>query len=188
MPRILYIHGFKSTGNALKAQILKKKFDDILSPTMPISPKEAVLFLEEVIRKNEIDLIIGSSLGGFYAFVMHKKFGTKVLLINPSLKPWESLKNQVGIHERFVSDDTFEWKTEHNEELQQISNEISKLPINESKLNFFISNDDELLDHSQIPILFKNSNIQFFDKAGHQFIAFTRTIKDIKEILRTSPF
>lgn len=183
MLKILYIHGFKSTGNALKAQILKKKFETVLSPTMPVSPKEAILFLEEIVQKNKIDLIIGSSLGGFYAFALHKKFRTKTLLINPSLKAWESLKNQIGIHQRFVSDDTFEWKTEHNEELQQIASEIEHLPINKSKLNFFISNDDELLDHSQIPILFENSNIQFFDKAGHQFTAFTRTIKDIRKIL-----
>ena len=37
MPRILYIQGFKSSGNALKAQILKKKFDNVLSPDIKIN-------------------------------------------------------------------------------------------------------------------------------------------------------
>jgi len=184
MTKILYIHGFKSTGNAKKAQILKKKFDDVLSFTMPISPKKAILFLEEILRQSEIDLIIGSSLGGFYAYVLHKKFGSKVLLINPSMKPWETLASQVGVHQRFLVEETFEWTAEHNTELYSISQDIENLPFNENKLNFFISTDDELLDHSQIPILFSNSNIQYFENAGHQFTAFLRTIKDIKNLLQ----
>lgn len=183
MPKILYIHGFKSTGNALKAHILKKKFDNVVSPTMPVSPKEAIGFLDKLLRKSQIDLIIGSSLGGFYAYIMHKMHLKKVLLINPSLKPWETLAGQVGIHERFVSGNEFEWKKEHNEELKKIFRESEKLPIDESKLNFFISTDDELLDHSEIPVKFKNSNIQYFDNAGHQFTAFLPTIKLINRIL-----
>ena len=183
MLKILYLHGFKSTGNALKAQILKKKFENVLSPTLPVSPKQAIIFLEEILRQNEIDLIIGSSLGGFYAYILHKKHGSKVLLINPSMKPWETLASQVGMHERFVSDDPFEWKVEHNKQLEQISHESEMLPVDQSQLNFFLSTDDELLDHSQISFQFPNSNIQYFENAGHQFTAFLRTIPTINELL-----
>jgi len=183
MTRILYIHGFKSTGNALKAQILKKKFDNVFSPTMPISPKEAMLFLEKEMIENQYDLVIGSSLGGFLAMCLHKEFGVKVLLINPSLAPWESLKNQVGIHKRFEINETFEWTEEYNEQLQTIDNHLKNNTILSEKLYFFLSSDDELLNHSKIPDLFPKATIKYFDNAGHQFTAFTRTIPEIKEII-----
>ena len=180
---ILYIHGFKSSGNARKAQILKKKFENVISPNVPISPKEAIIFLEKVIKKNNIALIIGSSLGGFYAFTLFKKFGVKTLLINPSLQPWKRLENQVGTHERFVTNEKFEWTLQYNTELEQIAKEIENLPINENLLNFFLATDDELLDHSEIPNKFINSNIKFYDNVGHQFTAFLKTIKEIIRLI-----
>jgi len=183
MPKILYIHGFKSTGNARKAQILRKKFDNVFSYTMPISPYEAIEFLEKNIKKDKIDLIIGSSLGGFYAYVMFKKFGIKTILINPSLKPYETLKNQTGTHQRFVTNDTFEWTESYNNELEQIAKEIENIPINENLLNFFIATDDELLEHSEIPVKFNKSNIIYYDNVGHQFTSFLKTINEIKQII-----
>lgn len=184
MMRILYIHGFKSTGNALKAQILKKKFENVFSPTIPIAPTEAILFLEAEMVENKFDLVIGSSLGGFFALALHKKFGSKTILINPSLTPWESLKNQVGNHKRFESTETFDWKAEYNQQLKMIDYQSENQVVKENKLFFFLSTDDELLDHSKIPDLFPNAHIKYFDKAGHQFTAFSRTISDINKILQ----
>jgi predicted esterase YcpF (UPF0227 family) len=186
MNQILYIHGFKSTGNALKAQILKKKFPLVFSPTLPLSPFKALDFLIFEIEKNTYDLIIGSSLGGFYALSLHKLLGSKILLINPSLEPWKSLDKQVGTHQQFETQQTFEWKHEYNQQLFEINNDLSENTINQSNIYFFLSTDDELLNHSQIPVLFPQSQIWHFDNAKHQFTAFTRTIPLINTILNST--
>ena len=181
--KILYIHGFKSSEKAKKAQILKRKFNSVISPTIPVSPAEAIQFLDNVIINETPGFIIGSSLGGFYAFYLTLKYKIACLLINPSMTPWITLKKHVGIHTRFLSNDKFEWKKEHNDELEEISKNFSKYKINERLFNFFISTDDELLNHSNLTDKFKNSEIHYFDNYGHQFIRFTNTIPLLKKII-----
>lgn len=183
MAKILYIHGFKSSENSTKSQLLRRHFTEVVSPTLPVSPRAAIPFLEKILWQEKIDFLIGSSLGGFYAFLLLKKHKIPALLINPSLKPWQRLENQIGRHTRFSSEETFEWTQEHNRELLQLHQEAEKLLTPEHLLNFFVATDDELIDHSYLPQKFAQANIQFFDKRGHIFVRFTPTISQIKQII-----
>ena len=86
---LLYLHGFNSSPDSAKAKIFqsfvkKKKSKSLLVPDLPISPKETILLLEEIIKahKKEVSLI-GSSLGGFYAAYLAEKYKLKSVLINP---------------------------------------------------------------------------------------------------------
>ena len=86
---LLYLHGFNSSPDSTKAIIFqsfvkKKNSVGLLVPSLPISPKETILFLEEIIEENKKEIsLIGSSLGGFYAAYLAEKYGLKSVLINP---------------------------------------------------------------------------------------------------------
>ena len=61
---LLYLHGFNSSPDSTKAKIFqsfvrKKKSENLLVPALPISPKETILLLEEIIEdhKKKISLI-----------------------------------------------------------------------------------------------------------------------------------
>lgn len=100
--KILYLHGIGSGADSRTPVELRKDFPDIeiLAPELPASPKAAYEFL----RKNywddeDIGLIIGTSLGAFYALSMVGAL-TKKLLINPALFADEDIRNAIGLGTR----------------------------------------------------------------------------------------
>lgn len=85
MKKILYIHGFSSAGSTGTATIMRnllyEKDVRVVSPDVPVSPKEALAFLKEFAASEQPDLIIGTSMGGMYAEQLR---GFKRILVNPS--------------------------------------------------------------------------------------------------------
>lgn len=67
--KILYIHGYCSTGQSGTSDCLRKLLPDheIISPDVPVDPLEAMAFLKQLYIDECLQIIIGTSLGGFYA-------------------------------------------------------------------------------------------------------------------------
>ena len=88
---ILYLHGFGSSGNSTTVNLLKQYFPDdlILSPDIPCNIKDGITFVRQYYREHKVDLIIGTSLGGFYAMNLA---GVKKIVINPAMFPYEDLE------------------------------------------------------------------------------------------------
>ncbi len=184
---ILHLHGFRSVGNNAKYTLLKWAFknESVESPTLPCNPPETISLIEEIMERYiEPTVVIGTSLGGFYAWYAAAVFRVPAVLINPSLKPYETLNNMVGVHKRLETDDVFEWKAEYQPYLKEIHDRIHNSTPPDHYLSFYLSNDDEMIDHSHLPNIFPDARkIEFFDNSGHVFKRFQEIIPDIKEIL-----
>ena len=81
--KIIYFHGFASSGASGTVQTLRKIMPDIeiIAPDIPVDPQEALPFLKELCRQEQPDLIIGTSMGGMYAQQMR---GFKRICVNPA--------------------------------------------------------------------------------------------------------
>ncbi|NPA03726.1 MAG: hypothetical protein GXO61_02585 [Epsilonproteobacteria bacterium] len=162
---ILYIHGFKSCGEGNKSQALRKFFSDLLSPNLPFSPAQAIKELEKIIQTNSIDLLIGSSLGGYYATYLAQKFNIKAVLINPSTRPYHTLKPYIGIQSRFCDGVKFEWKERYLEELLRFD-------TTNLKRNLFLvllQTGDEVLDYKIALRKYKNQRRIVEYGGNHRF-------------------
>ena len=70
MKKILFLHGFYASGQCVPAVALKEAFEgeaSVITPDLPIHPKEAVSFISGLIDCEKPDLLIGNSCGSFYA-------------------------------------------------------------------------------------------------------------------------
>ncbi len=105
---IVYLHGFNSGGTSGKATWLRQHLPDItvLSPTYPThDPDRAPVFLRDYFARVRVQhpddkklLLVGSSLGGFWARHLATELGAGMVLINPGIQPETDLLDVVGPH------------------------------------------------------------------------------------------
>lgn len=93
--RILFIHGLASSGAYKMASSLRIlcKPCEVIAPDIPIEPDAALRLLLDICEKDDPDIIVGLSLGGFWA---QKLRGRKKLLVNPDLHVSRLLRTMVG--------------------------------------------------------------------------------------------
>ena len=79
----VYFHGFASSGASGTVELLRKLLPevDVVAPDIPVDPAEALPFLQQFVKDEQPDLIIGTSMGAMYAQQM---FGFKKICVNPA--------------------------------------------------------------------------------------------------------
>jgi predicted esterase YcpF (UPF0227 family) len=91
--KIIYFHGFASSGASGTVQLLRKLMpdDEVIAPDIPVEPLEALPYLKELCQQEQPDIIIGTSMGGMYAHQMRGFHSgttgksTKVICVNPAV-------------------------------------------------------------------------------------------------------
>ena len=89
MKKILYLHGFGSSGASGTVELLRKSFWEtdaahraaVVAPDIPVDPAVALPMLKELAAKEQPNLVIGTSMGGWYAQQLH---GFTRICVNPS--------------------------------------------------------------------------------------------------------
>ncbi len=110
----LYIHGFNSSSGSHKAQLLKEYCQsqglELHCPDLSYDPQLAEQQLQQY---STAGLIIGSSLGGFYALLLASQWQCPVVLINPALWPDQQLAPLVGPQQNYYSGQQWQLLPEH---------------------------------------------------------------------------
>jgi uncharacterized protein len=183
---ILYLHGFASTGEGGKWDILRDAFPDmnVQSPTLPDDPIDCMEFVGNLLNNGEEPhIVIGTSLGAFYAYHAASLFDVPAVIINPAMEPWLGLDDYIGTVERFDTDGiTFQWTAQHVENLKVLAMQSGVAP---GKLvHFFLARDDEELDHTSVPDEYPEAaTMRWFDDGGHRFERFAELVPVVREIL-----
>lgn len=96
--KVLFIHGLASSGAYKMASSLRilLKGSEVIAPDVPIEPGDALNLLERICRDERPDLIIGLSLGGFWA---QKLRGYRKILVNPDFHISRLLRTMTGERE-----------------------------------------------------------------------------------------
>ncbi len=106
---LLYLHGFRSSPQSFKARRLHGWLRDHRPdvtwwcPQLPASPRDAMAQVARGIANWPQDsaVVVGSSLGGFYATVVAERCGWPAVLINPAIDPARDLAAYVGEHSAY---------------------------------------------------------------------------------------
>ena len=98
MKKILYLHGFGSSGASGTVELLRREFWGrditrraiVVAPDIPIDPAVALPMLRQLASDEIPDLVIGTSMGGMYAQQLR---GFLRICVNPSF--WLSKKYDI---------------------------------------------------------------------------------------------
>ena len=88
MKKLLYLHGFASSGASGTVDILRREFlgtsvadrVEVIAPDIPINPAEALPMLKALVVKEVPALVVGTSMGALYAQQLR---GFERICINP---------------------------------------------------------------------------------------------------------
>jgi uncharacterized protein len=82
---VWYLHGLESAVGGPKVEFLHENADKVYAPKMDYNHPEMFSSLLKLAKYNKPDLIIGSSMGGYFADAIGSHLDIEVLLFNPAL-------------------------------------------------------------------------------------------------------
>ncbi len=179
---ILYIHGFGSSGQGGKSKLFREYFKKqgikFLAPSLSIIPELAISTLEEIIEvcPDEEIVLMGSSLGGYYSLYLSEKYDLKAVLINPSIKPYETLKKVLGSNKSYYDGNfSFNWGETQVDSLKKFSVDVSKTE------NYLLlaRMGDEVLDYREAEKKLEGANMIIEEGGDHGFLDIDRYFTQI---------
>ncbi len=186
--RCLYLHGFKSSPDSHKAQLTQAFFaqhdvaQNLHIPQLPPEPQKAMdaaqFLYEQLIDEVGVEnvLVIGSSLGGFYASFLVEHFGGRAALINPAVKPYESLKEYLGENKNYHNDETFMVTEDYIGELAALDVVQFSEPQHHLLL---LKTQDETLDYRQAAAKYCNGPCFIEFGGDHSYPEFSKRLPSI---------
>lgn len=152
--QIIYLHGFQSSPLSKKGQQLQHYCADyrhiqVHLPDLNSSPDAVIQKISQLIEAlpREQVVLVGSSLGGFYATYFVAKYACPAVLINPAMQPWQLFQDLFGI-DQIPLRVTASWVLDV-EQLQQLQS-IAKIQlVHADKILVLLQQDDEVLDYRQ---------------------------------------
>jgi predicted esterase YcpF (UPF0227 family) len=183
MKHIIYIHGYKGENSSKGKKLTEYFYTDeyqvhspVQDPKSPHNTINSILKLIEELGSQSV-FIVGSSRGGFYGLRIAQLTNVPCLLINPALNfsqtNYENMLNQNG---KEMIDRVFK-------EINEIRENIVSEPLDQSKINLFISTNDEILDHTElIQFLDKPRSIELFEDT-HKFYTFSDRLPKVKAMV-----
>ncbi|MDO4231505.1 MAG: YqiA/YcfP family alpha/beta fold hydrolase [Lautropia sp.] len=153
MSRLIYLHGFRSSSKSFKAQLLKQRMtelglsDHFVAPDLDVSPAQAVASVVSGLQPTVDDVLVGSSLGGFYAIVLAEYAGCHAVLLNPAVNAPRDLASQVGTQQGYHDNVPFEFLPGYIDELRAM-----QVPAITRPERYFLiaAEGDELLDYREM--------------------------------------
>ncbi len=149
---ILYIHGFNSSPASKKAQQFQSYCQQrgdihIAVPELSYDPEQALNQLQDLIHNadSKVHLLVGSSLGGYYATWLAEKHDCRAALVNPAVSPVKNLGEEfLGPQKNYYSGIEYEFTREYALFLDTLDINPVARPHN---FLLMVQKGDEVLDY-----------------------------------------
>ena len=173
MTRILYLHGFRSSPLSFKSQRLRNWLQQHRpevtwsGPQLPPAPAEAWALMNDLTAgwPSEQMVVIGSSLGGFYATALAEARGCRAVVMNPAVEAARDLAGQVGEQTQYHRpEQRFVFGPEHLEQLRGLRVGTITRPERYAAL---IAKGDELLDWREMVARYPGATLRLLEGSDH---------------------
>jgi uncharacterized protein len=147
---IIYLHGFNSSPQSHKAQLMRAYMAErglashFACPALPPLASDAVAQIERRVPAKNV-CFVGSSLGGFYATYLAEKHAARAVLINPAIEPHVGLRAYIGPQKNLHTGEPYELTDAHVRQWEALY-----VPqITPSRYLLLVETADEVLDYRE---------------------------------------
>lgn len=175
MNNILYIHGLNSSPASLKARQLSQlmqrlgRAGQLRVPALHHHPRQAIAELEAQLDELGRALLVGSSLGGYYATHLAERHGLKALLINPAVNPHRLFDGYLGPQTNLYTGETWELTEDHVHALAEL--EVPP-PDDPQRYQVWLQTGDETLDYRHAEAFYRGCALRIEAGGDHGFQRF----------------
>ncbi len=171
----VYLHGYLSKGDrSFKSLLLKdyllENFPKVNfhAPNYPDWPSKAVVSLQEffLALKGEDTIVVGSSMGGFYATLLQQRFGFDAILLNPCVHPQDffaSLVQRPSDELKVLIDNT----PLKDDLIDTLTNLDKTISLRHDKFMVYLQDGDEVLDYLKAVSFYKGCHIDIQGGGDH---------------------
>ena len=168
---LIYIHGFNSSPASFKARVLQAALAErvpgatFLAPALPPSPAAAKRLLEALVVAHPQAILVGSSLGGYYAGWLAERYDLRAVLVNPAVRPYELLHGHVGMQTNLYTSEQYEFTAAHIEELRA----LEQARVTPARYLLMLETGDEVLDYRQAVARYAGAQQYVIEGGDHGF-------------------
>ena len=162
---IIYLHGFQSSTLSIKGQFIQafcQNQHHVHLPDLNMPPEQVLAYVSEMIACLDQVVLIGSSLGGFYATQLVAKHAVPAVLINPAMRPWQLFHDLFGAELPYVVN--AQWTLDQTQ-LDQLEQMAVPFVQDADKILVLLQQDDEVLDYREAQ--------RYYSNAAHQSMIIT---------------
>jgi predicted esterase YcpF (UPF0227 family) len=128
-------------------------------------------------------LLVGSSLGGFYATVAAQESGCRAVAVNPAVHPQNHFARYLGPQANLYTGERFDLTREHVAELAALDPPAITRP---ERYWLLVETGDEVLDHREALAYYAGACHSVVQGGDHSFTSFPEFVPDIVAWARES--
>ena len=179
---ILYIHGLNSAPSSHKASVLSHAMarlglaDQLHVPALHHHPRNAMEQLHAAIAQLREPLLVGSSLGGYYATYLAERYGLRALLINPAVLPHNRFDGYLGEQTNHYTGERWQLTLDHVQALREL--EVAALTAPE-RYQVWLQTGDETLDYRDAERYYRAASLIIEPGGDHGFQGFAARLPQL---------
>jgi len=181
-PSILYIHGFNSSSASFKAQQLIRIMQglglaaQLRAPDLHHQPARAIVQLEAACAELGRPLLVGSSLGGYYATHLAERLGLSAVLINPAVRPHRLFGGRLGQQLNHYTGESWALTADHLAALAAL--EVPP-PQDPARYRVWLQSGDEVLDYREAEAYYRHCALCVETGGDHAYQGFVARIPEL---------
>lgn len=190
MKRLVYLHGFLSSPASFKAQATQRWLSaqrlDIqyCCPALSSYPSQAIKTIQALMQDAcEQTMIVGSSLGGYWATWLACEYDVRAVLINPAVSPSLFKPEYLGIElKSYYSDDVYILTEQDVEDLRSVYMQQITRPQN---IWLMAQKGDETCDYRLAVEKYSDCRQLIEEGGDHSFQGYESWLPEIVEFLES---
>lgn len=171
---LLYLHGFNSSPQSHKARVTAQWLaashpqEHFLCPQLSPYPRQVMAALEALtaVHASADALVIGSSMGGFYATWLAERWGCRAVLVNPAVTPWLGRDYLLGEQINYHTGERYPFEPHHLDDFRLFAVEPVSRPQN---LWVLLQTGDEVLDYRLAADYYRQCRVTVESGGDHSF-------------------
>lgn len=185
MTSILYIHGLNSAPTSTKASQLLRVAEhcgiarQLRVPALHHHPRQAIAQLQAAIAELGRPLLVGSSLGGYYATHLAEQHGLSALLINPAVRPHRLFDGREAPQTNHYSGETWLLTHDHVQALAELE---VPAPQDAQRYRVWLQTADETLDYRRAAAFYAGCQLDIQEGGDHGYQGFAGRLPEILEL------